>query len=47
MVMKILKSGCEKAEIKAQQTLEEVRKSMKINYFDKKYGCRQSVRIHF
>ena len=34
MVMKILKSGCEKAEIKAQQTLEKVRKSMKINYFD-------------
>lgn len=34
LVMKILKSGCAKAEEKAQQTLGEVRKAMKINYFD-------------
>ena len=34
LVMEILKSGSKKAEIKAQQTLDAVRKSMKINYFD-------------
>ena len=33
-VMNILKSGSEKAKEKAQQTLNEVRKSMKTNYFD-------------
>jgi len=32
--MEILKTGCEKAEKKAGQTLEKVRKAMKINYFD-------------
>lgn len=34
LVMEILKTGCEKAEKKAGQTLEKVRKAMKINYFD-------------
>ena len=33
-VMEILKTGCEKAEEKARQTLSAVRKSMKIDYFD-------------
>lgn len=33
-VMETLKTGCEKAEKKAEQTLEKVRKAMKINYFD-------------
>ena len=32
--MEILKTGCEKAEEKARQTLSAVRKSMKIDYFD-------------
>lgn len=34
LVMQILKSGSEKAREKAQQTLNAVRKSMKIDYFD-------------
>ena len=34
LVMEILKTGCKKAEKKAGQTLEKVRKAMKINYFD-------------
>ncbi len=34
LVMEILKSGCEKANAKAQKTLDAVRKSMKIDYFD-------------
>ena len=36
-VMEILKTGCEKAEKKAQQTLNGVRNAMKINYFDDDY----------
>ncbi len=34
LVMEILKSGCEKANAKARKTLDAVRKSMKIDYFD-------------
>ena len=33
-VYKMLEEGCEKARAKAEQTLQEVRKAMKINYFD-------------
>ena len=37
LVMEILKTGSEKAERKAAQTLHKVRNSMKINYFDENY----------
>ena len=33
-VYKMLEEGCRKARAKASQTLDEVRKAMKINYFD-------------
>lgn len=35
LIEKILSEGTEKARIEAQKTLEEVKKAMKINYFDK------------
>lgn len=34
MCMKILKKGSEKAEAVAEKTLQEVKASMKINYFN-------------
>ena len=37
LVMEILKNGSDKAQHKAAQTLNDVRSSMKINYFDENY----------
>ena len=42
-VYKMLEEGCRKARAKASQTLDEVRKAMKINYFDDKELIEQQA----
>ncbi len=42
-VYRMLEEGCKKARAKAAQTLDEVRKAMKINYFDDKELIEQQA----
>ncbi|MBQ0096530.1 MAG: tryptophan--tRNA ligase [Bacteroidales bacterium] len=42
-VYRMLEEGCRKARAKASQTLDEVRKAMKINYFDDKELIEQQA----